>query len=68
MFDLHAECAEETGLPFPLGQNGVFDGDHLPFLYSEPDHLHPNDLGHARLAEVMTGVPEPYVDKARSSA
>lgn len=68
VFDLHAECAEETGLPFLVGQNGVFDGDHLPFLYPEPDQLHPNDRGHARLAEVMTGVLEPYVAKARVDA
>jgi len=68
VFDLHAECAQETGLPFLVGQNGVFDGDHLPFLDPEPDQLHPNDRGHARLAEVMTGVLAPYVAKARAAA
>ena len=67
VFDLHAECAEETGLPFLLGQNGVFDGDHLPFLDPEPDQLHPNDLGHARLGEVMTEALEPYVARVRAA-
>jgi lysophospholipase L1-like esterase len=67
VFDLHAECAEETGLPFLLGQYGVFAADPTPFFYPEPDQIHPNDLGHARLAEVMTEALEPYVAKARAA-
>lgn len=65
VFDLHAECAEATGLPFVLGQYGVFAADPAPFFYPEPDQIHPNDRGHARLAEVMTGALEPYVAKVR---
>jgi lysophospholipase L1-like esterase len=68
VFDLHAECAEETGLPFLLGQYGVFAADPPAFFYPEPDQIHPNDLGHAKLAEVMSQALEPYVDKARVAA
>ena len=68
VFDLHAECAEETGLPFLLGQYGVFAADPTPFFYPEPDQIHPNDLGHAKLAEVMSEALEPYVTTVRAAA
>ncbi|MHA7239106.1 hypothetical protein [Arthrobacter sp. TMS1-12-1] len=45
LFDLHYECAKETGLPFIRGQRGVFADDYLPYLYPEEVQLHPNDKG-----------------------
>lgn len=68
VFDLHAECAEETGLPFVVGQYGIFADDPTPFFYPEPDQIHPNDLGHAKLAEVMTDALKPYVARLRAAA
>ena len=68
VFDLRAECAEETGLPFVSGQYGIFAADPTPFFYPEPNQIHPNDLGHARLAEVMTEALAPYVARARAAA
>ncbi len=51
-----------------LGQYGVFAADPTPFFYPEPDQIHPNDLGHAKLAEVMSEALEPYVARVRAVA
>lgn len=64
VFDMHVDCASEAGLPVVKGQRGVFDGDHERYLYPQEGQLHPNDLGHARLGEVMTAALSPYVEAA----
>jgi lysophospholipase L1-like esterase len=64
LFDLHGECAQETGLPFIKGQRGIFGEDCLPYLYPEEGQLHPNDQGHAVLAATMTAALSPYAAHA----
>lgn len=65
VFDMHGECAAEAGLPLIKGQRGVFGGDYLPYLHPEEGQLHPNDQGHARIAEVMTEALAPFGERLR---
>lgn len=65
VFDMHAECAAEVGLPLMKGQRGAFGEGYRQYLDPEEGQLHPNDRGHARLAEVMTAALAPFVKRAR---
>lgn len=59
-FDIQVGCAEELGLPLVKGQRGAFGDNYAKFLYpEETQRIHPNDRGHARLAEIMTHALEP---------
>ena len=60
VFDMHGECAQETGLPLIKGQRGIFGSDYLQYLHPEEGQLHPNDHGHALLATTMTAALRPY--------
>lgn len=68
VFDMHGECANEAGLPLIKGQRGIFGEDYRRHLHPEEGQLHPNDLGHERIASVMTVALRPYVEAVGPSS
>ncbi|HET7414942.1 MAG TPA: SGNH/GDSL hydrolase family protein [Arthrobacter sp.] len=63
VFDMHGECAAKAGLPLVKGQRGVFGENYRGYLHPEEEQLHPNDQGHARLAEVMAEALAPFAER-----